>query len=265
VQREGAAEACRASASVPSAARCGHRRFPIGIDVDDFRVMCRAPEAVATFEHMRDEYAKRRLLVGVDRLDYSKGCRSACRPSTSCWHATREPQQRHADPGRVAVARVGRRLCGDPRGTGALCGSINGEFGELDWMPVRYLHRTIARRRLPGLYQASCVALVTPLRDGMNLVAKEFIAAQDETTRRAGAVALRRRGRAAARGRARQSVRHPATADAIQRALRMPREERVRRHQALLETIRRQDVKWWRSAYLDALREVEAPREAAAA
>ena len=61
----------------------------------------------------------------------------------------------------------------------SLCGAINGDFGELDWMPVRYIHRNVARKRLPGLFRASRVALVTPLRDGMNLVAKEFIAAQD--------------------------------------------------------------------------------------
>ena len=60
-----------------------------------------------------------------------------------------------------------------------LCGAINGDYGELDWMPVRYIHRNVARKRLPGLYRASRVGLVTPLRDGMNLVAKEFVAAQD--------------------------------------------------------------------------------------
>ena len=60
-----------------------------------------------------------------------------------------------------------------------LAGAINGDFGELDWMPVRYMHRTISRKRLPGLLRAGKVALVTPLRDGMNLVAKEFVAAQD--------------------------------------------------------------------------------------
>ncbi|WP_285646179.1 trehalose-6-phosphate synthase, partial [Burkholderia plantarii] len=61
----------------------------------------------------------------------------------------------------------------------SLCGSVNGDYGELDWMPVRYIHRSLDRTSLPGLYRASRVALVTPLRDGMNLVAKEFIAAQD--------------------------------------------------------------------------------------
>ncbi|WP_257803930.1 trehalose-6-phosphate synthase [Burkholderia glumae] len=65
----------------------------------------------------------------------------------------------------------------------SLCGSVNGDYGELDWMPVRYIHRSLDRTSLPGLYRASRVALVTPLRDGMNLVAKEFIAAQDAKDR----------------------------------------------------------------------------------
>jgi len=60
-----------------------------------------------------------------------------------------------------------------------LCGVINGDYGELDWMPVRYIHRTVARKRVPGLCRAAAVGLVTPLRDGMNLVAKEYVAAQD--------------------------------------------------------------------------------------
>ena len=117
-----------------------------------------------------------------------------------------------------------------------------------------------------GLLRASNVGIVTPLRDGMNLVAKEFIAAQDEDD--PGVLVLSRFAGAAEQLHEAVLVNPydiPATADAIQRALRMPREERARRHQALLETIRRHDVKWWRSAYLDALREVEAPREAAAA
>ena len=60
-----------------------------------------------------------------------------------------------------------------------LCGVINGDYSELDWMPVRYIHRTVARKRVPGLCRAAAVGLVTPLRDGMNLVAKEYVAAQD--------------------------------------------------------------------------------------
>jgi trehalose 6-phosphate synthase len=121
---------------------------------------------------------------------------------------------------------------------------------------VRYLHRTIARKRLPGLFRASRVALVTPLRDGMNLVAKEFVASQDDDD--PGVLVLSRFAGAAEQLREAVLVNPydiPATADAIQRALTMPHAERVQRHRALLDSIRRCDLQWWRRTYLDALRE----------
>ena len=61
----------------------------------------------------------------------------------------------------------------------SLAGSINGRFGELDWVPIHYIHRSTPRRRLAGIYRSSRIGMVTPLRDGMNLVAKEYVAAQD--------------------------------------------------------------------------------------
>jgi trehalose 6-phosphate synthase len=267
VQREGAAEVLPGQRFRAFGRTLRAQAFPIGIDVDEFRALGRAPESVETYEHMRDQYAKRRLLVGVDRLDYSKGLPQRLQAFNELLH--RHPENRNsatliqvASPSRETVdayAAIRSEL-------EHLCGSINGEFGELDWMPVRYLHRTISRRRLPGLYRASCVALVTPLRDGMNLVAKEFIAAQDEDD--PGVLVLSRFAGAAEQLSEAVLVNPydiPATADAIQRALRMSHDERVRRHRALLDTIRRYDVKWWRQSYLDALRETEAPRAAAAA
>ena len=142
--------------------------------------LAEAPEGREMYERMRREYSRRKLLVGVDRLDYSKGLPQRMR-------AFRELLQKYpethdsatliqiASPSREDVSAYNDIL----HELESLCGSINGNFGELDWMPVRYMHRTVARARLPGLYRASRVALVTPLRDGMNLVAKEFVASQD--------------------------------------------------------------------------------------
>jgi trehalose 6-phosphate synthase len=141
----------------------------------------------------------------------------------------------------------------------SLCGEINGNFGEIDWMPIRYIHRTVARRRLPGMYRASPVALVTPLRDGMNLVAKEYIAAQDPDD--PGVLVLSRFAGAAEQLRDALLV-NPydiqGTADAIHRALQMSHEERVRRHAALLHNVRTYDVHWWRREFLATLEQVEA-------
>ena len=126
-------------------------------------------------------------------------------------------------------------------------------------MPVRYIHRTVARARLPGLYRASRVALVTPLRDGMNLVAKEFIASQDPED--PGVLVLSRFAGAAEQLKEALLV-NPydveATANAIHLALQMPVEERRSRHQALMANIREYDVHWWCEAFLDALAKAQA-------
>jgi len=141
----------------------------------------------------------------------------------------------------------------------SLCGSINGNYGDLDWMPVRYMHRTVARPRLPGLYRASHVALVTPLRDGMNLVAKEFVVAQNPED--PGVLVLSRFAGAAEQLREALLV-NPydieGTASAIQLALQMPLEERRTRYQALMNTIRRYDVHWWCDTFLDLLAKAKA-------
>ena len=127
-------------------------------------------------------------------------------------------------------------------------------------MPVRYIHRNVARKRLPGLYRAASVALVTPLRDGMNLVAKEFVVAQDPDD--PGVLVLSRFA-GAAEQLAEALMVNPydiaRTAETIQRALQMPLDERQRRHQSLLTRVREQDVHWWRERFLNALANVPAP------
>jgi trehalose 6-phosphate synthase len=234
--------------------------FPIGIDVEEFDALARAPEGREMYERMRNEYSRRKLLVGVDRLDYSKGLPQRMRAFREL--LARNPETHRsatlvqiASPSREDVSAYGDIL----RELESLCGSINGNFGELDWMPVRYMHRTVARARLPGLYRASRVALVTPLRDGMNLVAKEFIASQNPED--PGVLVLSRFAGAAEQLREALLV-NPydteATANAIHLALQMPREERRERYEALMKTIRRYDVHWWCDSFLDALSKAKA-------
>jgi trehalose 6-phosphate synthase len=231
--------------------------FPIGMDVAEFVRLAEAKEGRDMFERMRDEYSRRKLLLGVDRLDYSKGLPQRI-------HAFREllaqyPENRNsatliqiASPSREDVEAYGDIR----RQMDSLCGAINGDYGELDWMPIRYIHRSIARKRLPGLYRASRVALVTPLRDGMNLVAKEFIAAQDPAD--PGMLVLSRFAGAAEQLKDALLV-NPydtqGTAQAIQRALTMPLEERRNRHASMLRSIREQDIHWWTRSFLETLRE----------
>ena len=234
------------------------RSFPIGIDVGEFQRLASSNESRQTEAMLKRQYGHRRLLVGIDRLDYSKGL--LCR-----FRAFREllanyPENINtatliqiASPTRETVQAYGA-LLSELEG---LAGAINGDFGELDWLPIRYLHRTWARRRLPALYRAAAVALVTPLRDGMNLVAKEYVAMQDEAN--PGVLVLSRFAGAAEQMREALLVNPydiPATAQAIQRALQMPLDERRARHAALLQQIQEHDVHDWCRSFLTTLNAV---------
>ena len=229
--------------------------FPIGIDVDEFIRLAEGKEGRQMFQSMREEYSRRQLLVGVDRLDYSKGLPQRIRAFRELLE--RYPENRDsatliqiASPSREdvdAYANIRNEMA-------HLCGAVNGDYGELDWMPIRYIHKTVARKRLAGLYRASRVALVTPLRDGMNLVAKEFIAAQDPAD--PGVLVLSRFAGAAEQLKEALLV-NPydieRTAQSIQQALRMPLDERRNRHAALLGRIKEQDVHWWTESFLSTL------------
>lgn len=231
--------------------------FPIGIDVEEFQRLGRAPDAVQTYEEMRAEYSRRQLLLGIDRLDYSKGIPQRVRAFRQLLE--RYPENTHsatlvmiASPSRDdvnAYADLRQELEG-------LCGAINGDFGDLDWMPLRYIHRTVARKRVPGLCRAARVGLVTPLRDGMNLVAKEYVVSQNPED--PGVLVLSRFAGAAEQLQEALMVNPYDTqgmAEAIQAALRMPLAERQWRHTRLMERISRYDVHWWQRSFLEALKE----------
>ena len=231
------------------------KSFPIGIDVEEFTRLTHASDAMETFESMRAEYSRRRLLMGIDRLDYSKGIPQRVRAFREL--LDRYPENRDsatlimiASPTRDDVNAYGD-LRQELEG---LCGSVNGDYGELDWMPVRYIHRMVARKRVPGLCRAAAVGLVTPLRDGMNLVAKEYVVAQDPED--PGVLVLSRFAGAAEQLKEALLVNPYDTqgmADSIQQALQMPLAERQARHQKLMARIREHDVHWWRKSFLSAL------------
>ena len=229
--------------------------FPIGIDVEEFEALTRGSEAREMHENMTREYSRRKLLLGVERLDYSKGLPQRVK---SFQTLLKKYPENIGSATLIQIASPSREDMGaytDLRQElESLCGAINGNWGELDWMPVRYMHRNVARKKLPGLYRAAQVALVTPLRDGMNLVAKEFIAAQDPEN--PGVLVLSRFAGAAEQLEYALLV-NPydidGTAETIQQALQMPLRERQARHGKLLAQIRRQDVHWWRKSFLAAL------------
>jgi trehalose 6-phosphate synthase len=135
-----------------------------------------------------------------------------------------------------------------------LSGAINGEFGDLDWTPLRYIHRSMPRSTLAAVFRGCQVGLVTPLRDGMNLVAKEYVAAQNQDD---PGVLILSRFAGAAEELEEALIVNPYNIDemasAMQTALQMPLAERIERHGALLKRIKTHDVRYWRRSFLKKL------------
>ena len=233
------------------------RAFPIGIDAAGFS----AAAAVGGGERLVNLGWREDLVIGVDRLDYSKGLPNRFR-AFGLFLDRQEKGDRRASL--LQIAPPSREEVGayqDIRDElERLAGHINGRHAELDWTPIRYIHRSLPRDRLAILYRAARVGLVTPLADGMNLVAKEYVAAQDPAD--PGVLVLSRMAGAAEELTEALLV-NPYDIEemalAIDAALAMPLPERQRRHGVLAEVVRRNDVTHWRRSCLDALRRVGRP------
>jgi len=137
---------------------------------------------------------------------------------------------------------------------GAAAGRINGAFGEADWTPIRYVNRAYSRSTLAGLYRAARVGLVTPLRDGMNLVAKEYVASQNPDD--PGVLILSRFAGAADECKAALLV-NPYDSDsvavAIEQALSMSLDERRERHNSIFKVLSQNHIQYWASRFLSEL------------
>ncbi len=198
----------------------------------------------------------RRLVLGVDRLDYTKGIPERVLAFEDL--ITRYPAWRKkvcfiqiASPSRTMVAEyVEQRKLLE-----SLVGRVNGEHAEHDWVPIRYLYRYYPRPVLSRFYREADIGLVTPLRDGMNLVAKEYVAAQRPDS---PGVLILSRCAGAAEDLPEALIVNPyipaEVADAMARALEMPLEERVRRHRALLARVVENDVHDWGRRFMQDLK-----------
>ena len=182
---------------------------------------------------------QRALAIGVDRLDYSKGLPQ--RFEAFAHFLSQHPEWRSrisflqiAPPSREEVPEYRELRSRLER----LAGATNGRHAEPDWMPIRYVNRSFNQSTLAGFYRVADIAVVTPLRDGMNLVAKEFVAAQDRReSRRADPVELRGRGRRAARRRSSSIRSTPTTSRRVSRPRStMPLAERRERWQAMFDS-----------------------------
>jgi trehalose 6-phosphate synthase len=230
--------------------------FPIGVDVDQLQAQAAEAAAAESVQRMSTSLLGRKLMIGVDRLDYSKGLVERFGAYERFLEAF--PQNR----GRITYLQIAPLSRNDVqsyieirRALEQAAGRTNGKFADADWTPIRYLNRNYPHATLMGFLRAAHVGLVTPLRDGMNLVAKEYLAVQDPSD--PGVLVLSNlAGAARELGEALQINPYDphAVGHAIQSALTMSLGERRERHAALLATLRKNSVAAWAERFVDALR-----------
>jgi trehalose 6-phosphate synthase len=229
--------------------------FPVGVEAEKLHRLARRAVHSPFVRDVVESLAERAMIIGVDRLDYSKGIalrmEAFDRFLASCpeWRGkvtylqitpkSRSEVQEYADIERQIDETAGR---------------VNGTYGEASWTPIRYVNRAHSRSALVGLCRSARVGLVTPLRDGMNLVAKEYVAAQDPED--PGVLILSRFAGAAVECEAALLV-NPydpeSVGSAIAQALAMPLPERRGRYDALFQVLKANDVETWGERFLLAL------------
>jgi trehalose 6-phosphate synthase len=232
--------------------------FPIGIDVEEAEEQAESSMQASAVQRLAKDIAKRDLVIGVDRLDYSKGLPERFRAFETL--LARHPAS-HRQLVFLQIAsptRTGVRAYQDIRhALEQAAGHINGRFAQPDWTPIRYINRGISRKMLMGYFRVAKIGLVTPIRDGMNLVAKEFVAAQDPAD--PGVLVLSRLAGAAAELGDGAVLVNPydavGVADAILKAAEMSLDERRERHALMMQVLRVNDIHAWRRRFMEALGE----------
>jgi trehalose 6-phosphate synthase len=250
---------CRMSSRNPSTFQVADRTvrigvFPVGVETAQLSRLAR--RAASPFlRDVVESLADRAMIIGVDRLDYSKGIELRME-AFDCFLSA-HPDWR----GKVTYLQITPKSRSDiqeyadmERQIDEAAGRINGTYGEAAWTPIRYVNRVHSRPALVGLYRSARVALVTPLRDGMNLVAKEYVSAQDAEN--PGVLVLSRFAGAAVECEAALLV-NPydpeSVGTAIADALSMPLDERRARHDAMFHVLLKNDINSWGERFLIAL------------
>ncbi|MBR1147557.1 trehalose-6-phosphate synthase [Bradyrhizobium sp. AUGA SZCCT0431] len=236
--------------------------FPIGIDPQKFAQQAAKATTHPDVSRLRRSLNGEKLAIGVDRLDYSKGLINRIKAFDRMW--TLHPQLLRtvsllqiATPSRGAIEAYGNLQSDVAR----LVSDVNGVHGEVDWTPIRYLNKGFGQAVLAGLYRTAQVGVVTPLQDGMNLVAKEYIAAQNPAD--PGVLVLSKFAGAANELDTALLV-NPHDIDGMARtistALSMPLTERRMRWEAMMTKLRGGTIQQWFADFIDALQESQLDR-----
>jgi len=229
--------------------------FPIGIDVSAVAAQADAADGTRHMRRLRQSLGDRALMIGVDRLDYSKGLEARFQAYSHLLETYRETRGRTvliqvAPPSRSEVPEYQQIR----KNLAAVAGNINSRYGEFDWTPLRYINKSFSHPILTGFFRASRIGLVTPLRDGMNLVAKEYVASQSVDD---PGVLLLSCFAGAARELGEAVIVNPfdieGMAEAILQGLDMPLGERKERWTAMMKVLERNDITAWRERFVRAL------------
>jgi trehalose 6-phosphate synthase len=230
--------------------------FPIGVDVDV--VAHQAEGAVQNDEQVKrlvQSMLGRKLLLGVDRLDYSKGLVERFASYQALLKSTPDLQGKITFVQIAPLSRINVAAYGDIRDAlERAAGHINGQFADADWTPIRYLNKDFSHRTLCGFLRIANVGVVTPVRDGMNLVAKEFVAAQNAED--PGVLVLSSLAGAAKELSGALLVNpydKAAVALALVQALAMPLAERRLRQESMLKSLRANSIANWHESFVTRL------------
>src|SRR6516162_4201526 len=229
--------------------------FPIGIDVATVSALAAAADGSRHLRRLRQSLVDRVLMIGVDRLDYSKGLAARFQ---AYWHLLEMHRETRGRSVLIQIAPPSRSEVPEyqeiRKTLAALAGQINSRYGEFDWTPLRYINKGFSHPILTGFFRASRIALVTPLRGGMNLVAKEYVASQPAGD--PGVLVLSCFA-GAARELAEAVIVNPfdieGMAEAILQGLNMPLGERRERWTAMMKILERNDIRAWRERFVRAL------------
>jgi len=232
--------------------------FPIGVDVDAIQREAVESQTSDAWKRMVAGLLGRRLMIGVDRLDYSKGLVERFKAYERFLETHPENQNRVSFLQIAPLSRSDVRAYAEiRRDLEQTTGRTNGRFADTDWTPIRYLNRNFPHDVLMGFMRSALIGIVTPVRDGMNLVAKEFVAAQDPAD--PGVLILSTLA-GAARELTSAVMVNPydsrGMAHAIQQAFNMPLAERRERHAAMLDVLGRNSITAWHTSFVDTLESV---------
>ena len=232
--------------------------FPIGIDYPRFASAETRPKVRASIDNLSKKLGKTKKILSIDRLDYTKGVLNRLKGFDLFLNAYPEFKEKVtlvlvAVPSRTKV----KRYQSLKKNVDELIGKINGDHGTLGWTPIQYIYRSLPFHSLLALYRISEVAMITPLRDGMNLIAKEYVATKTDgkgvliLSEMAGAVEELREA----------IIVNPNSideiAEALKKALSMPENEQIRRNRIMQERLRNYDIKVWAHDFMSSLSQVK--------